>query len=65
MTSSTSVTHYMTLPTAMLRDAGLSRFKASTVCWAVNNFAKSHYGLENDYNDCYLFANLTVYTERE
>ena len=49
----------------MLRDAGLSRFKASTVCWAVNNFAKSHYGLENDYNDCYLFANLTVYTERE
>jgi len=47
----------------MLRDAGLSRFKASTVCWAVNNFAASHYGLEHDTNDCSLFAELKVYSE--
>ena len=46
----------------ILRDAGLSRFKASTVCWAVNTFAKSHYGPENDTNDCALFAKLQVYS---
>lgn len=28
----------------LLRDAGYNRFHASTVCWVVNNFAKSHYG---------------------
>lgn len=28
----------------LLRDAGYNRFHASTVCWAVNTFAKSHYG---------------------
>lgn len=32
----------------MLRDAGLSRVRASTVCWAVNNFACRHYGPEHD-----------------
>lgn len=26
-----------------LRDVGLSRFKASTICWAVKNFAENHY----------------------
>lgn len=45
----------------MLRDAGLSRFKASTVCWAVNNFASGHYGQCNDDYDCRLFAKLRVY----
>lgn len=28
----------------LLRDAGYNRFHASTVCLAVNTFAKSHYG---------------------
>lgn len=28
----------------LLRDAGYNRFHASTVCRAVNTFAKSHYG---------------------
>lgn len=32
----------------MLRDAGLSRFRASTVCLAVNSFACRHYGIEHD-----------------
>lgn len=31
-----------------LRDCGMSRVKASTICWAVNNFAASHYGFMND-----------------
>lgn len=31
-----------------LRDAGLSRLRASTVCWAVNQFACRHYGTEYD-----------------
>lgn len=35
-----------------LRDCGLSRFKASTICWAVNNFASGHYGRMNDDLDC-------------
>lgn len=45
----------------LLRDAGFSRFRASTVCWAVNNFAAGHYGVENDKYDCRLFASLRVY----
>lgn len=32
----------------LLRDAGLSRVRASTVCWCVNRFAKGHYGPKND-----------------
>ena len=28
----------------LLRDAGYNRFHASTVCWAVENFARSHFG---------------------
>ena len=35
-----------------LRDCGLSRLKASTICWAVNNFAEGHYGIMNDNLDC-------------
>lgn len=33
-----------------LRDCGVSRFTASTICWCVNTFAKNHYGIENDKN---------------
>ena len=39
-----------------LRDYGVDRLHASTVCWCVNNFAKSHYGRENDENDNYDFV---------
>lgn len=35
-----------------LRDCGMNRFHASTICWAVNNFASSHYGIMNDDLDC-------------
>lgn len=38
---------------SLLRDAGYNRFHASTVCWAVNNFARSHFG-----NDEYHVADL-------
>lgn len=31
-----------------LRDCGLDRFHASTICWAVKTFAKSHYGRMKD-----------------
>lgn len=31
-----------------LRDCGLDRLHASTICWAVKNFADSHYGIMND-----------------
>ena len=43
-----------------LRDYGISRFKASTVCWCVNNFAKCHYGKVNDDNDNYDFVKFDV-----
>lgn len=33
----------------LLRDAGLSRLRASTVCYAVNKFAESHYN-KDEYN---------------
>lgn len=45
----------------LLRDAGLSRFRASTVCWAVEKFARSHYGITNDRLDCALFGELRIY----
>lgn len=32
----------------ILRDAGISRFKASTAEWCVQTFAKSHYGKKHD-----------------
>ena len=43
-----------------LRDYGFDRFHASTVCWCVNTFAKSHYGKENDENDNYDFVKFNV-----
>lgn len=43
----------------LLRDAGLSRVKASTVCYAVNKFAESHY--QNDEYDTAKFIKLHVY----
>lgn len=46
----------------LLRDAGLSRFKASTVCWCVNKFAAGHYGPENDSEGNGAFVKLHVYT---
>ena len=45
----------------LLRDAGLSRLKASTVCYAVNKFAESHYGQDKDGYDSRLFMKLHVY----
>lgn len=43
----------------LLRDAGLSRIKASTVCYAVNKFAESHY--QKDEYDTAKFIRLHVY----
>ena len=43
----------------LLRDAGLSRLKASTVCYAVNQFAESHY--QKDEYDTAKFIQLRVY----
>lgn len=43
-----------------LRDVGLSRLKASTVCFCVNSFASCHYGPENDDNDNYDFVKFDV-----
>ena len=43
-------------------DNDLINLAFSTVCWAVNNFAASHYGPENDRYDCKLFAELDVYS---
>lgn len=31
-----------------LRDCGMDRLHASTICWAVQHFADSHYGRMND-----------------
>lgn len=51
----------------MLRDtliaAGISRFRANTVHWAVDKFAKSHYGVKNDTLDNKGFVDLRVYLE--
>jgi hypothetical protein len=44
----------------ILRDAGVSRLRASTVCWCVNTFAASHYGPENDTDNNRVFVKLTV-----
>lgn len=35
-----------------LRDCGMDRFHASTICWCVNTFASGHYGRMNDDLDC-------------
>ena len=45
----------------MLRDAGLSRARASSVCWAVNNFACRHYGPEYDHLGSGPFFRMTKY----
>ena len=31
-----------------LRDCGIDRLHASTICWCVNKFAKNHYGRMKD-----------------
>ena len=33
----------------LLRDAGYNRFHASTVCWAVENFARGHFGSDENH----------------
>lgn len=38
----------------MLRDDGHSRLVASTVCWCVKKFAKSHYGVDDLGNECFV-----------
>ena len=43
----------------LLRDAGLSRLQASTVCYAVNKFAESHYN--KDEYDSKPFVKMRVY----
>lgn len=43
-----------------LRDYGLSRSKASTVCWCVNTFACKHYGPANDENDNFDFVKFNL-----
>lgn len=43
-----------------LRDYGFDRLHASTVCWCVNTFAKSHYGKENDENNNFDFIKWNV-----
>ena len=45
----------------LLRDAGLSRFKASTVCFAVNKFAESHY--KKDEYDSASFVKLRLFAQ--
>ena len=35
-----------------LRDVGMNRFHASTICFCVNHFANKHYGKENDKWNC-------------
>lgn len=47
----------------ILIDAGISRFRAKMVKWAVGNFAACHYGPENDTDDNDLFVDLKVYSE--
>ena len=43
----------------LLRDAGLSRLQASTVCYAVNKFAESHYN--KDEYDSKPFVKMRLY----
>ncbi|MCQ2087788.1 MAG: DUF1353 domain-containing protein [Bacilli bacterium] len=38
-----------------LRDTGMNRFHASTICWAVNWFACCHYGKKHAKHDEYLY----------
>lgn len=41
-----------------LRDCGMNRFHASTICWAVNTFAGLHYGKKHDKWDCQNHINI-------
>lgn len=43
----------------ILRDAGISRFKASTAEWCVEKFAKRHYGKKHDEYNMQNFIELT------
>ena len=43
-----------------LRECGMDRLHASTICWAVNTFACRHYGPENDDQDNYDFVRFDV-----
>ncbi len=45
----------------MLRDSGMSRFKAGLVHQAVYRFAGNHYGMLNDKWDCALFGSMRRY----
>ena len=45
----------------MLMTAGISRLRASTVCWAVTNFADKHYGRNFDENEMGLFSRIIKY----
>lgn len=43
-----------------LRDYGIDRLHASTVCWAVNNFACRHYGRMKDELDIASYGSLSL-----
>ena len=45
-----------------LRDCGMDRLHASTICWAVKNFADSHYGRMNDDLDIAEYGKLVSVT---
>ena len=45
-----------------LRDCGMDRLHASTICWAVKNFADSHYGRMNDDLDISEYGKLVSVT---
>lgn len=49
----------------LLRDGGLPRYKASTVCFAVNNFAASHYGKDRDYEENRKFFRMRVFVPQK
>lgn len=44
----------------ILRDAGISRFRASTAEYLVENFAKKHYGIEHDKDGLRHYVDYTV-----
>lgn len=45
-----------------LRDCGMDRLHASTICWAVKNFANTHYGRMNDDLDIAEYGKLVSVT---
>lgn len=47
----------------LLRDAGWPRWKASLVCYAVNQFAASHYGQDKDPEENRLFFKMELYID--